>query len=159
MPPQWHAIRTPHTSDALPESTLKEGCKPLGFVAYPCFFGVLPSIGSTACRQSSPGPPNPESRAEEVIVEDAEPYHENPPLTPPVPPSTLTLRPRVLPVVLGSSLPVAVLPIPLSSQGILPKSSLSEMCRPRGGCRQRAQRNVVSPSLRSTRMEKHGSSR
>ena len=37
VPPHWHATRTPHTTDALPESTLKEGCKPLGFVAYPMF--------------------------------------------------------------------------------------------------------------------------
>ena len=63
-------------------------------------------------------PPNPESRAEEVIVEDAEPYLENPPLTPPVPPSTLPLRPNAPPVVLGSSLPRAVLPNPHSSRDI-----------------------------------------
>ena len=43
VPPHRHATRTPHTSNALPESTLKEGGKPLGFVAYPMFLqSVIP---------------------------------------------------------------------------------------------------------------------
>ena len=35
VPPHRHATRTPHTSNSLPEATLKESGKPLGFVAYP----------------------------------------------------------------------------------------------------------------------------
>ena len=37
VPPHWHATRTPHTTDALPESNLKKGNKPLGFVDYSMF--------------------------------------------------------------------------------------------------------------------------
>ena len=35
VPPHRHATSTPHTSNFLPEATLFEGGKPLGFVAYP----------------------------------------------------------------------------------------------------------------------------
>ena len=37
VPPHRHAARTPHTSNALPEATLKERGKPLGCVAYSMF--------------------------------------------------------------------------------------------------------------------------
>ena len=53
MPPHWYVSRTPHPTNALPESTLEKGCKPLGFVAHSVF--LRSSIGSTTCRQSSPG--------------------------------------------------------------------------------------------------------
>ena len=122
MPPHWHATRTPHTSNALPESTLKEGSKPLGYVAHTMF---LRSVITHRVHHLSP---KLESRAEEVIGEDAEPYHENPPQAPPVPPSTLQLRPNVPPVFLGPSLPVAALPIPLSYQSIPPEGPACLRC-------------------------------
>ena len=125
VPPHRHATRTPHTSNALPVATLKEGSKPLGIcslhhVSSECY----PASGPQPAAKVHLEPPNPESRAEEVIVEDAEPYHENQPLAPPVLPSNLPLRPNVPTVVIVSSLPVAVLPIPLSSEGIPRKVQL-----------------------------------
>ena len=153
-PPHRHATRMPHASNALPEARRGQA---IGLCSVPHVSSEChPASGPQPAAKVRLEPPNLESRAEEVVVEDAEPYHENPPLAPPVPPSTLPLRPNVPPVVLDSSLPRAVLPIPLSSQDTPRRSSLSEMCRPCGGCRQR---NVVSPSFRSTRMGKHGSSR
>ena len=45
VPPHRHATCTPHTSNALPEATLKEGGKPLGFGAYPMFLrSVIPHL-------------------------------------------------------------------------------------------------------------------
>ena len=51
VPPHGHATRTPHTSNAMPESTLKEGSKPLGFVAYTMF---LRSVITHRVRNLSP---------------------------------------------------------------------------------------------------------
>ena len=43
LSPHRHATRTPHTSNSLPEATLNEGSKPLGFVAYSMFLrSVIP---------------------------------------------------------------------------------------------------------------------
>ena len=54
--PHWHATRTPHTTDALPGSTLKKRGRPSDFAAYPhvsseCYHASDPPT----CRQSSPG--------------------------------------------------------------------------------------------------------
>ena len=95
VPPNWHATRTPHTSNALPESTLFEGERAIGLCSLPHVSSEC-HHASGPPRQSSPGATQPGvARAEEVIVEDTEPYHENPPQAPPVPPSTLPLRPNV----------------------------------------------------------------
>ena len=103
VPPHRHAARTPHTPHVSSECYPAPGPQPAAKVRLEL--------------------PNPESRVKEVIVEDAESYHQNPPLTPPVPPSTLPLRPKAPPVVLDSSLPRA-LPNPLSSRDIHPKVQL-----------------------------------
>ena len=124
-PPHWYASRTPHPTKCparvdFGKRVQANGlCSPL-------------RVSSEYCHASDPQPvakvrlepPNSESHAAEEIVEDAAPYHENPPQVPPVPWSILRLQPNVLPVALGISLPIAMLPIPLLSQGIPPKVQL-----------------------------------
>ena len=140
-----------------------KGASPLGFVAYTIFLrSVIPHRVRNLPPKFAWRPPNPQSRAEEVIVEDAEPYHENPPLAPRVPPSTLPLRPKVPPVSFSaSSLPRAVLPIPLFVPRASPqRSSLSGDVSPMRGLSAESSKECrYRLRLRSTRMGKHGSGR
>ena len=161
VPPYWYASRTPHPTNAPPESTLEKGGKPLGFVAYSVF---LRSIVTHRIHHLSPkfawSRPTRSLHAAEGIVEDAAPYRENPSQVPQVPQSILLLRPNVPPCCsrnLASR--CCASHSTFFPRASLQRSSLSEMRRPCSGCRQRTQRNVISSSFRSTRVGKHGSSR